>query len=232
MSSLQTPPATDTWIATSWNDYLLVIVDPAYEKAKGYYYRGHMRLEMSPVGFDHSTDHGLIALAINLFAIAKGIPLTLADNCSYRKVGVRECQPDLSCYIGDKAQAIPKGTNIVSLDQYPAPDLVIEVAKTTLLDDLGTKRSLYEDLGAAEYWVVDVQNAQVFAYAIFGDRVREACAKREASPQENRGSKRINESQVLPGLEIAVLEKALQLNRQADQSQVGAWLLNQFQEGQ
>ncbi|MCC5649018.1 Uma2 family endonuclease [Nostoc sp. XA013] len=48
-----------------------------------------------------------------------------------------------------------------------APDLVIEIAKTSLLDDLGTKRclatsrfasTLYEELGIAEYWVVDVQN--------------------------------------------------------------------------
>ena len=46
-------------------------------------------------------------------------------------------------------------TNIVNLDRYPAPDLVVEIAKTTLLDDLGTKRSLYEELGVAEYWVVD-----------------------------------------------------------------------------
>lgn len=214
MSRLKTSLPTDTWLTATWDDYLLAIEDPVYEKARGYYYRGHMRVEMSPVGFDHSTDHGLIALAINLFAIAKGIPLTLADNCSYRKAGLQECQPDVSCYLGDQAQVIPKGTSIVNLDQYPAPDLVVEVAKTSLLDDLGTKRSLYEELGAVEYWVVDVQAAQILAYGM-GDR----------------GSKRINESQVLLGLEISLFETALHRSRQTDQSQVGAWLLTQFQEG-
>ena len=33
----------------------------------------------------------------------------------------------------DRAQAIPSGTGIVNLDEYPAPNLVIEVAKTSLL---------------------------------------------------------------------------------------------------
>lgn len=214
MSHLQAPILTDTWITAAWNDYILAIKDPVYEKAKAYYYRGHMRIEMSPVGFDHSTDHSIISFAINLFAVVKGIPLTMADNCTYHKEGIQECQPDVSCYVGDKARVIPKGTNIVNLDQYPAPDLVVEIAKTSLLDDLGTKRSLYEELGAAEYWVVDIQATQILAFVI-GDR----------------GSKRIDESQVLPGLETSLLENALRRSRQTDQSQVGAWLLTQFQEG-
>jgi len=213
MSPLQTPLATDTWITTPWSDYLLVIEDPAYEKAKGYYYRGHMRVEMSPVSLDHGKDHTIIIFAINLLAAVKDIPLTMADNCSYRKAGLQESQPDVSCYVGDQARVISAGTSIIDLNQHPAPDLVVEVAQTSLLDDLGIKRSLYEDLGAAEYWVVDVQNAQILAYAI-----------------EDRGSRRINESQVLPGLGISVLENALCRSRQTDQSQVGAWLLTQFQQ--
>lgn len=36
-------------------------------------------------------------------------------------------------------------------------------------------------------------------------------------------------SQVLPGLRIAVLEEALRRSREVDQSQVGTWLLSQFQ---
>ncbi len=89
---------------------------------------------------------------------------------------------------------------------------MIEVAKTSLLDDVGTKRALYEELGVDEYWVLDVQNAQILAYAI-----------------SDGGSRRIQVSQVLPGLTIAVLEEALRLSRETDQSQVGAWLLTRFQ---
>ncbi|MDA0267582.1 MAG: hypothetical protein O2890_12915 [Cyanobacteria bacterium] len=97
MNTPQTLSPTGTWLATSWQDYLHTVEKPAYEKAKAYYYRDSMWLEVPPVGFDHSTDHGLVALAINLFGITHGLQLMLADNCSYRKVGVRECQPDLSC---------------------------------------------------------------------------------------------------------------------------------------
>lgn len=106
---------------------------------------------------------------------------------------------------------------------------MIEIAKTSLLDDLGTKRclttsrfstrgfangsTLYEELGIAEYWVVDVQNAQIIAYAI-----------------ADQGSRRIRESQVLPGLGMSILEEPLHRSREMSQSEVGAWLLSQFQQ--
>jgi Uma2 family endonuclease len=106
------------------------------------------------------------------------------------------------------------GTSIIDLDQYPAPDLVIEIANTSLSDDIGQKRLLYEDLGVAEYWVVDVVNIRIIAFTI----------------TSAGGSQRITESQVLPGLAISMLVEALQRSRQENQSLVGAWLLSQFQQ--
>ncbi|MBD0269363.1 MAG: Uma2 family endonuclease [Cyanobacteria bacterium Co-bin8] len=213
MNNLQTKSPINTWIVASWNEYVHTISNPTYEQAKGYYYKGHMRIEMSPVGFDHGKDHVVIIFAVNLFAALKGIPATGLDTTTLRKTGVRECQPDVSYYLSDRAQAIPSGTGIVNLDQYPAPNLVIEIAKTSLLDDVGTKRALYEELGVSEYWMVDVQNAQLLAYAV-----------------ADQGSQRIQTSQVLPGLTLAVVEEALRRSRETDQSQVGTWLLNQFQQ--
>ncbi|MEA5505202.1 Uma2 family endonuclease [Halotia wernerae UHCC 0503] len=89
---------------------------------------------------------------------------------------------------------------------------VIEIANTSLADDKGEKRLLYEDLGVTEYWIVDVRNVQVMAFAV-----------------ENQGSRRITESQVLPGLAISLLNDALRRTRQMNQGQVCAWLLTQFQ---
>ena len=213
MTSLQIKPRTDSWVLATWDDYVHQLNDPIYQKSKGYYYKGHMRIEMSPVSFDHGQDHVIIIFAVNLFVALKQIPATGLDTATFRKIGVRECQPDVAYYFGKNATAIPSGTGIVNLDQYPAPDLVIEIARSSLLDDLGTKRSLYEELGVNEYWVVDVQKAQLLAYLM-----------------TNQGSQRIQVSQVLPGLEVAVLEEALQRSRQTNQAEVGAWLLTKFQQ--
>jgi Uma2 family endonuclease len=212
MSQLQTPPLSDIWVPASWADYLKLTADSDARQTKGYYHLGCMRLEMLPVGFDHGTDHSLLSLAVSLYGILQGIPLTIADACSYRKIGIRECQPDLSVYIGSNVAAVPKMTNIVDLDQYPPPDLAIEIAKTTLLDDLGTKRSLYEDIGIQEYWVVNVEQSVILAYSM-----------------ANRGSHRIDTSMVLPRLSMSVLETALKQGKTVDQTAIGSWLMQQFQ---
>nr|NCT52209.1 hypothetical protein [Microcystis aeruginosa G13-03] len=115
-------------------------------------------------------------------------------------------------YLGEKANLIPSATSIIDLNQYPPPDLVIEISKSTLNDDLGNKRLLYEELGISEYWSVKVDDPQIFAFEII-----------------DRGSKRIDISKVLPNLKLAVLESALQQARTGDQSQVGRWLISQFQ---
>lgn len=210
--STVTPVPTETWISASWRDYLQVLNDLGEEKAKGYYYNNQMRLEMSPVGNDHASDHNVIIYAVNLFAAINNIDLSGKDNCTYRKPGVREAQPDVSFYIGETAETIPWGTGIIDLDQYPPPNLVIEVANTSLLDDKGNKRLLYEDLGVNEYWIIDVQNVEILAFAI-----------------ENQGSYRIRQSQVLSGLEISLLEQAFQRTRLMNHGKVSAWLIQQFQ---
>lgn len=211
MSQVQTKFPTDTWVAATWDEYVQAIEDPACEKAKCYYHNGKVRFEMSPVGSDHSKDHSIILVAASLYASIKGLGMNGHDNCTYRKTGCQEAQPDISYYIGENADVIPWGTNIVNLDIYPPPTLAIEVAKTSLADDKGEKRLLYEDINVAEYWIVDVQHVEIVAFAI-----------------ADGGSRRIAQSQVLPGLEFSLLEEALRRTRQINQSSVIAWLLSQF----
>lgn len=213
MSQLQTKFSSDAWVAATWEEYVQAIEDPACEKAKCYYHNGKVRIEMSPVGADHSKDHTIILVAVSLFASIKGIAMNGHDNCTYRKPGCQEAQPDVSYYIGENADIIPWGTNIIDLDIYPPPTLAIEVANTSLADDKGEKRLLYEDINVAEYWIVDVQHVEIVAFAI-----------------ADGGSRRIAQSQVLPGLEFSLLEEALRRTRQMNQSSVIAWLLYQFQQ--
>ncbi|HLO52571.1 MAG TPA: Uma2 family endonuclease [Kamptonema sp.] len=213
MSELRTKLTTDTWIAATWEEYLETLEDPAYEKAQGYYHNRQMRIEMTPLGHDHACDNTIITLAVSLFCGVKGILAKGLTNCTYRKIGYRDAQPDMSYYIGENADTIPWGTAVVNLDIYPPPTLVIEVANHSIADDKGEKRLLYEDLKVKEYWILDVQRIEITAFAI-----------------AEGGSRRITDSQVLPGLAISLLNEALQRTRQMNQSQVVTWLLSQFQQ--
>jgi Uma2 family endonuclease len=110
-------------------------------------------------------------------------------------------------YISDRVNLSPKGIFAVDLDKNSPPDLAIEIAVTSLADDLGIKRLLYEELGVREYWVVDVQNAQIIALEMIA----------------TNGSQRIRESKLLPGLEMLLLEEGLQRSREVDNTEVGNW---------
>jgi len=191
MTNLQVKIPTDTWVSATLDEYIHIIENPIYAKAKSYYYLEKFRIEMSPVSYDHAKDNTLLAIAIGIFCSLKNINNNGLTNCSYRKIGTQEVQPDISYYIGDNSNIIPWETSVVDLDTYPSPDLVIEIANTSLADDQGEKRLIYEDLKVKEYWIVDVKNVDIIALTMI-----------------DNGSKRITESQVLPGLVIGVLKEA------------------------
>ena len=67
-------------------------------------------------------------------------------------------------------------------------------------------------MGVSEYWIVDVQNTLIYAFEII-----------------DRGSRRIDNSLVLPNLSIATIAEALNRSKETDQAQVGQWLMSQFQ---
>jgi Uma2 family endonuclease len=211
MTSTLNPLQTDTWVNNTWDEFAQVIETPAAAKYRCYYHAGKMRIEAMPIGSDHSRVHALILFAISLFSTLNDISLSEHDNCSYRKVGIEEFQPDLSFYSGDNADIIPWGTRIIDLNLYPLPNLVIEISDTTLADDTGEKRLQYEELGIPEYWVVNVQTCQVLAFAI-----------------ANQGSNRIHASQVLPGLAIDLLEELLKQCKAVGTTKARAWLLQQL----
>ena len=197
----------NTWVKASWEEFIQVVDNPKYQKAKFYYFNGEARVESMPTGSDHSNDYALIVMAIGLFIAVNGLAVNSKDNCSYRKVGSKEVQPDMSYYVGDRAQLIPWGTGVVDLDVYPAPDLAIEIANSSWADDIGKKRLMYEDLGVKEYWVIDVKNVEILAFAI-------------TDFEGIKGSYRITRAQIITGLEIALLKEVLYLSRENDHGYV------------
>ncbi|MEM6716252.1 MAG: Uma2 family endonuclease [Cyanobacteria bacterium P01_D01_bin.6] len=203
---------TDIWVTATWPQFLATVDSETYQTGRAYYDHGYMRIEMAPLGSAHGQDNSLISTVVTLYGLAKNLPVKELINTSFRKTGVRECQPDLAYYVGSDLPSLPRDNAPIDIDQFGAPKLVIEVGATSFSDDLGSKRLLYEQLGVEEYWVVHTQAKEVIAFAVADGR-----------------SGRIATSQVLPQLDLALVNEALQRSVAEDTSAIGRWLLQIFQ---
>lgn len=203
---------TDVWIPSSWDDYVALCDRPDYEKARCYYDNGWMRIEMAALGPWHGRENAIVAKVISLFATLNMIRVVELTNTTFRKSEERDGQPDIAFYLGDDFDLPPQSNQPVDIKRYGAPHLAVEIASTTLSDDLGRKRLLYERLGVREYWVVNVAAAEVLAFAV-----------------ENGGSWEIRESRVLPGLSLTTVEEAMQRSNTEDDGEIARWLLQLFQ---
>jgi Uma2 family endonuclease len=202
---------TDIWVRASWEEFLTLADDPRYDKGRFYFDDGCMRVEMAAVGSIHGRDNSVVARVVSLFATLKSIRIVEYTNTSFRKAGVRECQPDSSFYIGASFRLPPRTNSPVDVNQYDPPTLAIEIASTTLNDDLGRKRLLYERLGVQEYWVIDVNAGEAIAFEVF-----------------DGGSRQIYDSKVLPRLKMAIVEEALKRSQTEDDGAINRWLLQAF----
>ncbi|AFZ60194.1 Uma2 family endonuclease [Anabaena cylindrica FACHB-243] len=202
---------TDTWVSVSWDEFIEITNHPDYQQGRFYYYQNYMRIEMSPVGSIHGNNNNVVANVVNFYATLKNIKIKGWVNTSFRRTNEGECQPDLAFYIGDKVTFPPLNNSPVNINELAAPTLVVEIAASSVNDDLGFKRLLYERLGVKEYWVMGANNNDIIAFEI-----------------SDGGSKRIEESKVLPGLQIATVKEAIQRSLTQDDGEVNRWLLGIF----
>jgi Uma2 family endonuclease len=202
---------TDTWVNVNWDEFMEFVDHPDYQQGRFYYYQDYMRVDMLPVGFRHGRHNATVSKVVSLFATLKNIKIIEATNTSFRKIGESECQPDLAFYIWDKIKFPPLNNSPVNINELAAPTLVVEVAASSISDDLGFKRLLYERLGVGEYWVIDANNHDIIAFEI-----------------SDGGSRRIEESKVLPGLQLATVKEAIHRSLTQDDGEVNRWLLGIF----
>ena len=202
---------TDIWVKASWSEFLALAENPNYEKGQFYYHRGYMRSEMSAVGPLHARENSIVSRVISLYATLKNIRIVELINASFRQPGAGEFQPDLSYYIGSDFQLPPRTNTPINLNQFQPPTLVVEIGATSVNDDLGMKRLLYEHSNLQEYWVIDVSADNVIAFEIL-----------------RMSSGQIQESRVLPGLAIAFVEEALQRSETQEDGEINRWLLQTF----
>jgi len=76
--------------------------NPAYNKGRFYYDLGDMRIEMSPVGYSHGQDNGVVYYILLLYATIENIRIKGVVNTSLRRNGIGEVQPESAFYIGDR----------------------------------------------------------------------------------------------------------------------------------
>ncbi len=199
---------TDTWVKATWDEFAAAMDDPQYTEGRGYFDHGYMRIEMAPLGPGHGRHNAVAMDVVSMFAALRNIRLAKLINCSFYKPGERGCQPDVAFYIGDRFQLPPQDNAPVDVTVYGPPTLAIEVGATSFKDHLGAKRLLYERLGVAEYWVIDVANHGAIAFSVAAGRSGEIVV-----------------SEVLPGLQIAVVEEALGRSQSEDDSTLLRWLM-------
>jgi Uma2 family endonuclease len=215
VSTLPTPKSlvTDAWVVATWEEFLAASEDSEVKPLSCYYDAGWMRIETMGVDSGHSQDNTLISQVVSLYGLVKNLRVKGFTNGSFRSTQIREFQPDMAFYLGDDIPDPfpPKTTELLDIDRFGIPTLVIEVASTSLEDDLGRKRVMYERLGVREYWIVDVLGATVMAFSI-----------------ADRGSRQIEVSVVLPGLAINTIVEALRRGQTEDDTEVSRWLMQEF----
>lgn len=203
--------ATDTWVKASWEEFLELADNPEYEKARFYYNQGCMRVEMAAIGSHHGRQNSVIAYLVILFVTLRNLEIVQLTNTSFRKAGLREFQPDLAFYIGANLKIPPETNSPVDLNEYDPPTLVVEISATSVGDDLGRKRLIYERAGVREYWVVDANLREAIAFSI-----------------TERRSGEIEDSLVLPGLSLALVNETLQRSQTEYDTAIMRWLMETF----
>ncbi|MBE9158199.1 Uma2 family endonuclease [Nodosilinea sp. LEGE 06152] len=210
-ASVPQPIVSNEWVAASWTEYVALLESGVPQDARCYFDTDWMRVEMSPLGALHGRENSIVSTLVVLYATLKGLRMVELTNTTFRKTGLQDAQPDIAFYVGQGFDLPPRDNQPIDVLTHGAPQLVIEIASTTLNDDLGKKRLLYERLGSTEYWVVDVQAAQVIAFEI-----------------ADRRSGQVDESRVLPGLAMSTLEMALERSQHEDDATITRWLLELF----
>jgi Uma2 family endonuclease len=124
------------------------------------------------------------------------------------------CAPDLVLYQGENIPKWKLGEpRRIIVPRHHIPDLVGEIADTTLSVDLDEQKQLYASLGITEYWVIDVKGMRLFAFGLNAAGVYEA----------------IQTSRVLAGLPILLLEQTLERLTESTNTAAANWLMQQLQ---
>ena len=202
------------WQPATWEDYLAYRDDQNLERVKLFFNAGYLLIEMGAEGINHAVVSNLFPILFFLwFSRTPGRAFKCMGRCQLEKQNQRSTAPDRVLYTGENAPSWQEGEpRRIDLSQSRVPDLVGEVADTTLATDLDEKKQLYAALEIPEYWVTDVKGKRVLAFRL----------------QEDGKYRQCEYSLALEGLPISVLDETLERLSQGDRVSAAMWFSQQI----
>ncbi len=197
----------------TWEDYVAVRDHPDCRKIA--FHQGWLWVDMGKEGPSHASFSDLLTAIFFVWAfLYPDVVLQSYGRCLIEKPETQACAPDLVLYKGENIPKWQPGQpRRIILTRDRQPDLVGEIADTTLGIDLDEQKQLYASLGIAEYWVIDVKGSRLFAFGLNATGVYEE----------------IEASQVLTGLPIALVEQTLERLTTETNTAAANWLMQQLQ---
>jgi len=199
----------------TWQDYVAIRDNPAMDWRKLSFHQGWLWVDMGKEGPNHASFSDLITIVFGFWVfLHPEVVLQSYGRCVIEHPDTHACAPDLVLYKGDNIPKWQPGeARRIDLRRHRLPDLVGEIADTTLSLDLDEQKQLYASLGIPEYWVIDVKGIQIFAFGLTELGHYEA----------------IEQSWALTGLPIALLEKTLERLTTETNTAAANWLIQQLQ---
>jgi Uma2 family endonuclease len=199
----------------TWQDYVAIRDNPDLDWQKLSFHQGWLWVDMGKEGPNHASFSDLITIIFGFWVfLHPEVVLQSYGRCVIEHPETHACAPDLVLYKGDNMPKWQPGEpRRIDLRRHRLPDLVGEIADTTLSLDLDEQKRLYASLGIPEYWVIDVKGMQIFAFGLT-----------ELGHYET-----IEQSQTLTGLPIALLEKTLERLTTETNTAAANWLIQQLQ---
>jgi hypothetical protein len=197
----------------NWQDYVAVRDNPDVQKIA--FHEGWLWFDMGHEGPRHASFSDLMTMVFGFWAFVNSeVVLQSYGRCLLERPESHACSPDLVLYKGDKIPRWQEGQpRRIMLNRDRLPDLVGEIADTSLSLDLDEQKQLYASLGISEYWVIDVKGKRIFAFGLAETGIYEE----------------IQVSQVLTDLPIALLEQTLERLDTETNTAAANWLMQQLQ---
>jgi Uma2 family endonuclease len=208
------PPARiNSWRSATWSEYLERIENLG-EQERVFFNLDTIWIDMGNEGINHARFNELFTLIFGFWFFRQpDVKFDLLGGCVLEKPQTQSAAPDKVLYLGGDSPRWQSGEpRRVNLDLWRVPDLVAEIADTTLAIDLDEKKQLYLALGIPEYWVIDVKGKQVLAFRLMAGKY-EQCS----------------ESVALAGLPIELLEQTLE-RMDNENGNAALWFAAQIQD--